>query len=273
VAGTGERFASGDLSRRIDDSTLPILICLLGSFRLLCRGQPLPQRGGGKTEALLCYLAIRQGQPVPRDTLMDRLWPDSDAALATQSLNSLVYSLHKALGAAIAGAAPVSYAEGCYRINADAGVGVDVWVFDTLARAGEAEVRSGERALAVPYYRRAVQLYRGDLCVSSDVRAVVERERLRVLYLSLLARLADFYFAQGDYSTSLEQALRLLLSEPTREDAHRLVMRCYVRRGERAQALRQFRICEQILHREFDAAPEHETVALFDQVRRDPTRV
>jgi DNA-binding SARP family transcriptional activator len=272
VSGAGDRGVAGEQSRWID-GTLPIVICLLGSFRLICRGQPVAQRGGGKTEALLCYLAIRQGQPVPRDTLLDRLWPDSNVALATQSLNSLVYGLHKSLGTVIAGAPPVSYAEGCYRINADAGVGVDVWLFDSLARTGEAEARSGEGALAMPYYRQAIRLYRGDLCVSSDVRAVVERERLRALYLSLLARLADFSFGQGDYSKGLEVALRLLVSEPTREDAHRLVMRCYVRRGERAQALRQFRICQEILRSEFDAAPEHETVALFDQVRRDPASV
>jgi DNA-binding SARP family transcriptional activator len=272
VAGAGERPIAGEGARRIDE-TLPVLICLLGSFRLLLQGEQLTQRGGGKMEALLCFLAIRREQPVPRDTLLDRLWPESTVAMAAQSLNSLIYGLHKTLGRAIEGAAPVSYAEGCYRINADAGVGVDVWVFDGLARAGEAQARSGDGSLAVPYYRRAVRLYRGDLCVSSDVRAVVERERLRALYLTLLARLADDAFAHGDYSASLEHALRLLVSEPTREDAHRLVMRSYVRRGERAQALRQYYVCQQILRREFDAVPEPETIALFDRVRLDPTRI
>ena len=41
-----------------------------------------------------------------------------------------------------------------------------------------------------------------------------------------------------------------------REDVHRVVMRCYVRRGERAAALRHYQVCAHILRAEFDAAPE-----------------
>ena len=50
-------------------------------------------------------------------------------------------------------------------------------------------------------------------------------------------------------------------------------MRCCVRRGERAQALRQFRVCERILRSEFDAPPGGATLALFEQVRTAPEQV
>jgi hypothetical protein len=50
-------------------------------------------------------------------------------------------------------------------------------------------------------------------------------------------------------------------------------MRCYVRRGERAQALRQFRICESVLRTEFNAPPEPATLALFERVRLTPAEV
>jgi DNA-binding SARP family transcriptional activator len=65
--------------------------------------------------------------------------------------------------------------------------------------------------------------------------------------------------------------MQLLLMDPCREDAHRMAMQCHVLRGERAQALRQYRVCERILRLEFDAAPEEATRALFDQVRLDPS--
>ena len=66
---------------------------------------------------------------------------------------------------------------------------------------------------------------------------------------------------------------RLLDGDPCREDAHRLVMRCHVRRGERAQALRHYLLCQQILRAEFDAAPEPATDALFEQARLDPSTI
>jgi DNA-binding SARP family transcriptional activator len=62
----------------------------------------------------------------------------------------------------------------------------------------------------------------------------------------------------------------MLASDPCREDAHRLVMRCYVRLGERAQALRQYQLCKQILRAEYDVAPEDATTALYDRVRLEP---
>ncbi|HET7380215.1 MAG TPA: bacterial transcriptional activator domain-containing protein, partial [Gaiellales bacterium] len=58
--------------------------------------------------------------------------------------------------------------------------------------------------------------------------------------------------------------------DPCREDGHRTAMRCYVRRGERAQALRQYQMCEVILREEFNATPEPATRALFDKVRLAP---
>ena len=75
----------------------PILICLLGSFRLLRTGQLLTIRPGGKREALLSRLALHARARISREILIDALWPDSEYALAVQSLNTLVYSLGKML--------------------------------------------------------------------------------------------------------------------------------------------------------------------------------
>lgn len=262
------------MARRSDlDSRGSVQICLLGGFRLEKAGQTLHLRPGGKAEALLIDLAIRQRQPVARELLLERLWPRAKLTLASKSLNSLIYSLHKLLGDAIAGAAPILFRDGGYRLNADAGVSVDIQVFEALVDAGDRAHESNQPARSVEHYDRALALYRGDLAASEDTYAVVERERLRNRYLTLLARLADRAFASRDYKGCLKAALQLLQSDPGREDAHRLVMRCHVRLGERAQALRQYRLCEQILRAEFDVAPEPGTVALHEQVRRDPSSV
>lgn len=251
----------------------PILLCFLGTFSLLKAGRPVTSRGGGKTEALFCALALRGGECVPREALLDTLWPDSESTSAGQSLNSLVYSLNKQLADAIGDAAPVLHVDGCYRLNSEAGVGVDVACFDALANAGDRQLREGDRAVAIASYGRAIALYRGDLCAGTDTHAVVERERLRALYLTLLVRLAEYYYDEGDYGACLDHAQRMLGADPCREDAHRLVMRCHVRRGERAQALRQYRLCQDLLHTEFEAPPEPDTTALFDRIRLEPSSI
>lgn len=260
------------VNRRTDDAMRPIFICVLGTFRVLRAGQSIPLHGE-KSEALLSQLALHYADGVPRSALLHALWPESEAELAGEALYSRIRSLHKLLGAALDGHAPVVRVDGCYRLNAPAGVSVDVACFDTFATTGDQQARAGHAAEAVALYEQAIRYYQGDLSVQADLHALVERERLRARYLTLLAAVATYACEMRDHAKCLAYAQRLLSHDSCREDAHRLVMRCHVRQGERAQALHQFRVCEEILHRAFNTTPEPETAALFELVRGNPGSV
>jgi DNA-binding SARP family transcriptional activator len=262
---------SGELDER---SAPPVLLCLLGGFQLFRNGQPVGVRSRGKTEALLALLGLAS-RGIPREQLLDSLWPDSEPGLAGQALNSLVHSLRSLLSTALDGASPIVHAAGRYHLNAAAGVATDVASFDSLVRRGEQQERSGQPDRAAEDYASAVSLYRGDLASAGEpgVQAIMERERLRATYLALLVRLADHAFDQAEFGACLSYALRLLDHDPCREDAHRLVMRCHVRRGERAQALRHYATVRAILRTEFQTEPEAATLALFERVRLDPGSV
>lgn len=256
-----------------ENSTDPLLICLLGGFRLVKAGVSLPVRRGGKTEGLLSALALREGYRADRDALIDLLWPDTDTSRAVHSLNSLVHALRQLVGDALGGASPVLYVGGGYELNTVAGVAVDIARFDERVDVSDRLMREGDLAGAVRSYENAAALYDGDVIGGGDLHTLVERERLRARYLSLLARLADCYFTAGDYAAGLRRALRLLSQDGCREDAHRLVMRCYARMGERSQALRQYQICRRILAEEYNALPEPTTEALFHRLLTDPASV
>jgi DNA-binding SARP family transcriptional activator len=253
--------------------TYPVLICLLGPFQVLVAGRPLAVHTGGKIEALLRHLALRPVGGVARDTLVESLWPASLTVLARQSLTSLIYSLHDLIGEGLGGAALVRYSHGAYHLNGAAGVGVDAHAFEVLTQTGEQLAREGARAAAMDAFAQAVTLYRGDLSAGDDLHALVAREHLRARYLTLLAWLAEACRAAGDDAAGLAHARLLLAHDPCREDAHRLVMRCHVRLGERAQALRQYRLCEEVLRLEFAARPEPATILLYERVRDDPGSV
>jgi DNA-binding SARP family transcriptional activator len=185
----------------------------------------------------------------------------------------LISNLHKLLGPALGGAAPVVHEEGYYRLNNEVGIAVDIDCFDALISQGDQYRRAGDHDDAAVYYRRALSLYRGELCVATDAYVIVERERLRKSNLSLLAYLAGYHYQITEYATCLEYAWKLLANDPCREDAHRLVMRCYVQFGQRVEALHQYHVCANILRTEFDIEPEDATTALFEQIRRDPSSI
>lgn len=224
----------------------------------------------GKTETLLRFLALRPSRSAPREMLLDLLWPDGDLALAAQSMNSLVYSLRKQFGDALAGASPVLYEAGSYRLNHEAGIATDIDWFSAYLEEGEMRLKQREWDTAAVLFQRALKLYHGDLLIGGDTSELIKREYLRASYLSILNHLADNALLRKDDSTCLKYTRRLLEEDPFRETAHRLAMLCYVMRGERASALRQFKLCQELLEREYDAAPEPATVKLYEQIRLNP---
>jgi DNA-binding SARP family transcriptional activator len=248
-------------------------ICLLGAFQILKGDRPVSVRPGGKVERFIGILALHPDDGVGRDELLGLVWPDSEAELALQSLNSLVHSLQRTLSDALAGHPPIVRQNGRYRLNTAVGVAIDVKDFDAAVDNGDRRTRDGDLANAMDAYRQALEIYGGDLAVGTGIQHLIERERLRARFLMVYARLADLHFASRDYERTLGCALRLLAYDPCREDAHRLAMRCYVRLGQRAQALRQYRICFEALAMEFEARPEESTEDLYLLVRTEPSRV
>lgn len=244
-----------------------IRVCLLGEFVVLREGAAVALRKESKLEALIVALALQPTRSLARDALSAFLWPEIDPTYSVQSLHSLVYSLHKLRGIEDV----IVFAGGYYRLS-DA-VGVDVSYFEAMADQGDRAIRRGDDAEAAAMYRAALALYQGDLCVGTDLHALMERERLRARYLSILARLGEQRARHHDPGAALAYAQAMLRSDPCREDAHRLAMRCHVALGERAQALRHYRLCEHALLAEFEARPQAETTELFNQIRLDQDAV
>lgn len=255
----------------------PITIAILGVPRLLIHDRELPLRSGGKSEALLCQMALTHRNPIDRTTLLIALWSHEAPAIASNALNTLTSDLNKKSRTLLhatqgGGDNLICHEEGSYRFNVEAGVGTDIEYFDRWCDEGLRRLRRGDVDAGLPLCQQALALYRDDIGGDS-LAALLERERLRAARLDLLTALADHHVQQADWSGALDQLHQLLKIEPCREDAHRQIMRCYVKLGRRGQALRQFQLCTELLQREFAAPPEPATVALFEQIRLDPTSV
>ncbi len=72
---------------------------LFGELEAVAAGVPVPVRGA-KQRALLALLALRPGQPVSADRLIDVLWGDGQAANPANALQAQIGQLRRTLGAA-----------------------------------------------------------------------------------------------------------------------------------------------------------------------------
>ncbi len=221
-------------------------ISLLGGLRLSWGEQELPALSPLKLEALLAFLLLHRQQPIPRDELAERLWPDRPEAEARANLRRHLHLLRQALPP---GAWILSERE-TVQWNPAADFWLDVEAFTRSAQAdGECEP--------------CLELYQGDLLPELyDEWLIPERERLSALLLQALQRAVEHDAGQGKYASALRYAQRLLVYDPLHEETHRMAMRLAYLAGDRQAALRQFEECRDVLRRELDVDPMPATLEL-----------
>jgi tetratricopeptide (TPR) repeat protein len=129
------------------------------------------------------------------------------------------------------------------------------------------ESHSGLRLCTLTALTEAVELYRADFLEAVyDDWALLERERLRELYLLALERLIMLHKQRNDYRRALTYAQRLVVADPLREGGHRELMRLYHVLGRSRTALNQFLALRNLLAEELDSEPSPSTVSLFHEI-------
>jgi DNA-binding SARP family transcriptional activator len=146
-------------------------------------------------------------------------------------------------------------------LKAPGGIHTDLEEFEVLAQAA---IRDRDMNLL----QKAVTAYRGDLLPMDlyEEWSAEYRDALRERFLELLVKLGEDYLAAG-YPAEAGDVFRQVLSrEPTREEAHRGLMRVYAARGSTARALHQHQLCKEVLvdelgggslYRDYSAVPGH----------------
>ena len=247
---------------------LPMAVYMLGTFTLMIgeKSVKLPMSRG---LSVFQYLLFHHGQPASREVLMDIFWPDAEPETARNNLNVALYGLRTALRS-VTFLPVILFEEGAYGLSPDLHLWLDVEEFENHVKSGH-QLESQQRLLqAVSDYETAISLYKGDLLGDSPYESwtVLDRERLRILYLDTLAHLSLLYFNQERYAACMTLCQLILARDPCREDAHCRLMQCYSRLGQGSLALRQYRICVQALQTELQVDPAPETTRLYERVRQ-----
>src|SRR5688572_12963651 len=255
------RLASPETRVERPDPVSTLTLQVLGSFHVRDASGCEIRIASRKGRALLAYLALRPGETHGRERLANLLWEDADEELARTSLRQALAALRKSLPATAQGA-----------LLADAeSVGVDAALLTSDIQAFRSSVLAGTRTSL----QAAISQYRGDLLDGFDARSTAfdewlssERSSLRKQMSEALHRLTDLCMASEDNDGALTASLRLVSLEPLNEAAHRRIMELQARRNAYAEALRQYRVCRDVLRRELDVSPEAATENLYRELMR-----
>jgi DNA-binding SARP family transcriptional activator len=208
-------------------------------------------------------LATHPGHALHRDQVLDILWRDVPVESAVNSFAKALHAARRAFEPDLQpreSSAYIQLKDGIVLLDTDHVV-IDADQFEQLA---DSALRLG----SVSAYETALAAYRGDL-LPEDRYADWSAERrnfLAELRTRLLIGLADALEKRGAHSQAVDRLRGALREDPARESVHRRLMRLYVEMGNRAQAVRQFEICREVLHRQLHMAPERETEELYEDL-------
>jgi DNA-binding SARP family transcriptional activator len=241
-------------------------IRLLGPFGVECDGTVLPHFPSRKVRDLLVYLVLNRHTAHSREHLAGLFWSDSDDEHARHSLNTALWRLNGVLRSAAGdrGRAQLRVKQQEIGFNPAADFWLDVAEFESRCDlADKAESREQQAAL----YEQAITFYSGELLIDCyEEWCAIERERLQCLYFKALGRLVGYHVEHKDYDRAIDSARRILACDSLREEVHRDLIELYLATGQPSLALRQYRVCEDILRRELAVAPMRETRALLSRI-------
>lgn len=242
---------------------------LFGSPRLARDGQVV-ELGRRKALALLIYLAVT-GRSHSRDRLATLFWPHAGQQKARADLRRLLSVLSRALGEGWLATANDAVA---LRRSDHLQVDVDEFHRRLVACGTHGHPAADVCAACRAELSAAVALYGDDFlagfslpdCPDFDEWHYFEAESLRRHLAAALERLAQGHREQGEWEQAIDATRRRLGLDPLQEPVHRQLMQLYLQAGQQAAAIRQYRVCVEILARELGDTPAPETVALYEQI-------
>jgi len=223
---------------------------------------PFPSQ---KALSLFAYLVLRRGRLVHRDTVCGQFWGEHSDAEARKSLRMCLWRIRSVLEPAAHERGQLLRVEGSQIGLAAGGAWADAWEFEDCLQPRQDRADGASEAERL---ERAVRLYRGDLLEGVfDEWCLLQRDRLRLSYLTALERLVGHHARRGHWLEVIAWGQQVLREDPLREHMHRAVMEGHFAMGDRPSAMRQFDVCRVVLRQELGIEPMEETRVLHARIR------
>lgn len=244
-----------------------LVILALGPTEVWVRGKRIERWASRRGLAILRYLVLQHPLPVHREKLMNLLWPHSSARSARNNLNVAMHGLRRSLEAG--GPGPyVVFKDGCYGLASCLSIWLDVEEVRSAWDEGHALRQRCDEDAAERRFGQVVSMYRGELFADDGEGEwyLPIRRRLEDQYTESLELLSGYASDRGDHVRVVELCDRLLVADPCRETAHRLLMVTYAVQGRHHLAARQYANCVSSLQEHLDIAPHEDTTSAFLQL-------
>lgn len=245
-----------------------LVVHCFGQFRVYLNEKYIENWSSKKGLSIFKYLTIQRQSPVPKEVLMDVFWPEADPEAARRNLHQAIYSLRQTLNVQNIDFQHILFENDSYFLNPASKIWLDIDEFERRIQSGRYYEERHSPETAMSEYAIAEGLYQGEF-LSEDLYeewTQTFRQHYWHSYLDINQRLAQYYLARSEFAACIALSLRILSIDTSQEEAHRILMKCYMAQGQRHLAIRQYQLCIQELKNELNLPPSEETQALYEQI-------
>ncbi|MFH1156246.1 MAG: BTAD domain-containing putative transcriptional regulator [Pseudomonadota bacterium] len=252
--------------------TLPkIRVETLGEFRVFSTTAGDIQWEGTRPRLLFKSIITHGGSDIPKDILIEDLWPETSEASGEKKFRVTLHRLRKTLEPLANkefGYAYIKLESGYVSVDTDL-VSIDCYDFHTLYVQGLQSQSRGHAEKAKDMFEKAALMYKGDFLSEEPYVdwAVQKRDELVRIHRDLLDRMASLHEQSGNFAAASRYLLDLVQADPCLESAYRKLMHLYCTMGMKNSALRIFEECRTVIKKELGCEPDTDTVELYEAIR------
>jgi len=248
-----------------------IRLHVLGNLQVRVGSTPIPITGRLK-HRLLARLALRPGETVEPDGLIEALWGDDAPRTAKQSLHVHISHLRERLRPMGADGLITTTAEGAYALSPS--TKVDAAVFEMLVEHGTAAYQVHNLRSALDALHEAVSMW-GDPyeSLTNHYGAMAQRQRLLAIYERGLDAYVDTLVELGEPERAIPFLRAAIVDEPLRERPYVQLMQIYLAAGEGGLAASLLDTAKDLFREELGTDLSPEFAALRMSIDRIPIAV
>lgn len=216
-------------------------------------------------------LALDRHRSLTRQELVSAIWSDAPPKEVDAALSAILSRLRAALKRAGLSTreAGVDVRLGSVTLRLPVDVWIDLEVAANALDEAEGAWRAGDQARAWSEANVAVSIGRRPFLADEEAPWIQAwRAKLRTLLARGLQCLSAVSAMNGEPSLAVQYASEVIEIEPFRETAYLQLMQLHARMGNRAEALRVFGHCRELLREELGASPSPELEAVFLEILR-----
>jgi DNA-binding SARP family transcriptional activator/CRP-like cAMP-binding protein len=250
----------------------PIRIEMFGRFSLHRGLTAIEEKewDGYLPRLLLKAIVAHGSRQVPKDRLIEALWPETAPSSGEANFKVTLHRLRKSLEPDMDktfGSSYVHLKANAISLNEEL-CRTDLDDFLSLTQRGEQKERDGDSGAALLLYNDAIDLYKGDFLSEELYTSWIDTKRneLRKQYIHLLYKIADIQEKRGTSKVSIDCYRKIIEIDPLAEQVYRRLMTLFANKGRRTEAIKLYHDCRKALREGLDAEPEALTTSIYKKI-------